>query len=85
MHVIARPNHPPVISLPREFQHLLLFVLGWREVNWELHVGWRLRPTFKAFWTSEGPKCPQNGLKMGLFHPFVHPKWSRMRSGKMRF
>ena len=43
MHVIARPNHPPVISLPREFQHLLLFVLGWREVNWELHVGWRLR------------------------------------------
>ena len=43
------------------------------------------RPTFKAFWTSEGPKCPQNGLKMGLFHPFVHPKWSRMRSGKMRF
>ena len=43
------------------------------------------RPTFKAFWTSEGPKCPQNGLKMGLFHPFVHPIWSRMRSGKMRF
>ena len=43
------------------------------------------RPTFKAFWTSEGPKCPQNGLKMGPFHPFVHPKWSRMRFGKMRF
>ena len=33
----------------------------------------------------EGPKCPRNGLKMGPFHPFVHPKWSRMRSGKMRF
>ena len=26
----------------------------------------------------------QNGLKMGSFHPFVHPKWSRMRFGKMR-
>ena len=22
---------------------------------------------------------PQNGLKMGSFYPFVHPKWSRMR------
>ena len=22
---------------------------------------------------------PQNGLKMGSFHPFVHPKCSRMR------
>ena len=43
------------------------------------------RPTFKAFWTSKGPKCPQNGLKMGSFHPFVHPKWSRMRLGRMRF
>ena len=42
MHVIACPNHPPVISWPHEFQHLLLFVLGWRKVNWELHVGWRL-------------------------------------------
>ena len=28
---------------------------------------------------------PQNGLKMGSFHPFVHPKWSRMRFEKMRF
>ena len=37
------PNYPPVISLPHEFQHLLLLVLGWRKVNWELHVGWRLR------------------------------------------
>ena len=30
-------------------------------------------------------KMPQNGLKMGSFYPFVHPKWSRMRFGKMRF
>ena len=28
---------------------------------------------------------PQNGLKMGSFHPFVHPKWSRMSFGKVRF
>ena len=28
---------------------------------------------------------PQNGLKMGSFHPLVHPKWSRMTFGKMRF
>ena len=28
---------------------------------------------------------PQNGLKMGSCQPFVHPKWSRMRFGKMRF
>ena len=28
---------------------------------------------------------PHNGLKMGSFHPFVHPKWSRMRFGKMYF
>ena len=28
---------------------------------------------------------PQNGLKMGSFHPFVHPKWSRMRLGKCVF
>ena len=28
---------------------------------------------------------PQNGLKIGSFHPFVHPKWSRMSFGKMRF
>ena len=28
---------------------------------------------------------PQNGLKMGSFHPFVHPKWSRMIFGKMHF
>ena len=28
---------------------------------------------------------PQNGFKMGSFHPFLHPKWSRMRFGKMCF
>ena len=28
---------------------------------------------------------PQNGLKIGSFHPFVHPKWSRMSFEKMRF
>ena len=28
---------------------------------------------------------PQNGLEMGSFHPFVYPKWSRMRFGKMHF
>ena len=34
------------------------------------------------FW---GAKMPPNGLKMGSFHPFVHPKWSRMSFGKMWF
>ena len=47
------------------------------------------RPTFKAFFGllrgQNAPKWTQNGLKMGSFHPFVHPKWSRMRFGKMRF
>ena len=28
---------------------------------------------------------PQNGLKMGSFHPLVHPKWCGMSFGKMRF
>ena len=40
------------------------------------------RPTFKAF---VGLLRGQNGLRMGSFHPFMHPKWSRMRFGKMRF
>ena len=26
---------------------------------------------------------PQNGLKMGSFHPLVHPKWSRMSFAKI--
>ena len=42
-------------------------------------------PTFKAFWTSEGPKWAQNGLKTGSFYPFVHAKWSTMRFGKCVF
>ena len=42
-------------------------------------------PLSRLFWTSEGPKCPQNGLKMGSFHPLVHPKRSRMIFGKMHF
>ena len=41
------------------------------------------RPTFKAFLTFEA-KMPKNGLKMGSFHPFVHPKWSRMGFGNLR-
>ena len=28
---------------------------------------------------------PQNGLKMGSFHPFVHPKWSTMSLEKCVF
>ena len=28
---------------------------------------------------------PQNGLKMGSFHPFVHLKWFGMIFAKMRF
>ena len=28
---------------------------------------------------------PQNGLKMGSFHPLVQPKWCGMSSRKMRF
>ena len=42
-------------------------------------------PLSRLFWTSEGPKIPQNGLKMGSFHPLVHPKWTTMIFGKMRF
>ena len=58
MHVIACPNHPPVISWPHEFQHLLLFVLGWRKVNWELHVGWRLRVACMWFDASKKHSLP---------------------------
>ena len=31
------------------------------------------------------PKWAQNGLKMGSFHPLVHPKWSRMILEKYAF
>ena len=40
---------------------------------------------FQGFLDFLGAKMPQNGLKLGSFHPFVHPKWSRMGFGKMRF
>ena len=40
---------------------------------------------FQGFLDFRGAKMPQNGLKMGSFHPFVHPKWSRMRFGNMCF
>ena len=42
-------------------------------------------PLSRLFGLLRGPEMPQNGLQMGSFHPFVHPKWSRMRFGKMRF
>ena len=47
-------------------------------------------PSSSSLWNeglfafSMGPKGAYNGLKMGLFHPFVHPKWSRMDFGKRR-
>ena len=28
---------------------------------------------------AEGVKLGQSGLQMGLFHLFVHPKWSRVK------
>ena len=34
---------------------------------------------------AEGAKLDQNGLKMGSFHLFVHPKSSRVTFGKMCF
>ena len=60
----------------------------------KLHEGYKIslqvnpittRPSFNAFWTFGRPKGPHNGLKMGSFHLFVHPKWSRMRFEKKHF
>ena len=31
------------------------------------------RPTFKAFWTSEGPKCPKMGSKWAHFTHLCTP------------
>ena len=31
------------------------------------------RPTFKAFWTSEGPKCPKMGSKWAHFTRLCTP------------
>ena len=32
-----------------------------------------------------GQNAPKMGSKMGSFHPLVHPKWSTMSFGKLRF
>ena len=43
------------------------------------------QPIFKAFCDIGGAKMSCNGPKMGSFHLFAHPKWSRMISGKTHF
>ena len=35
------------------------------------------RPTFKAFWTSEGPKCPKVGSKWAHFTRLCTPNGLR--------
>ena len=40
------------------------------------------QPIFKAFCDFGGAKMTCNGLKMGSFHLFRHPKWSRIIFGK---
>ena len=50
-----------------------------------LHHKAHFQGFFALVWGQNAPKWAQNGLKMGSFHPFVHPTWSRMRFGKMRF
>ena len=43
-------------------------------------------PFSRHFMILEGPKLLTcNGLKMGSFHLLVHPKWSRIISGKTHF
>ena len=51
MHVIARPNHPPVISLPREFQHLLFGLLRGQNA-----------PKMGSKWAYFTCLCTPNGL-----------------------
>ena len=41
------------------------------------------QPIFKAFCDFGRAKITCNGLKMGSFHLFRHPKWSRIIFGKM--
>ena len=36
------------------------------------------QPIFKAFSDLKRAKIAQNGLKIGLFHLFVHPKWPKI-------
>ena len=43
------------------------------------------QPIFKAFCDLGGAKMACNGLKMGSFHLFRHPKWSRIIFGKTHF
>ena len=43
------------------------------------------QPIFKAFCDFGGAKMACNGLKMGSFHLFRHPEWSRIIFGKKHF
>ena len=43
------------------------------------------QPFFKAFCDFGVAKMTCNGLKMGSFHFFRHPKWSRIIFGKTHF
>ena len=43
------------------------------------------QPIFKAFCDRGGAKMACNGLKMGSFHSFRHPKWSEIIFGKTHF
>ena len=43
------------------------------------------QPIFKAFCDFGGAKMACNGLKMGSFHLFVHPKRCRIIFGKTNF
>ena len=55
-------------------------------LSWVQVIPFTTKPTFKAFLDFCGAQnAPQNGLKMGSFHPLVYPKWSTMSFGKMRF
>ena len=43
------------------------------------------QPIFTAFCDFGGAKMACNGLKMGSFHLFRHPKWARIIFGKTHF
>ena len=43
------------------------------------------QPIFKAFCDFGGAKMACNGLKMGSFHLFRHPTWSRIIFRKTHF
>ena len=43
------------------------------------------QPIFKAFCEFGGAKMACNGLKLGSFHLFRHPKWSGIIFGKKHF